>query len=135
MTIVNFGYEKKIITPDELLSLKEEPFVILDTTILNCIIPHRIGIRKLKNLVPYKCQGAILKVMLGELVFGEVNTIDFLDILEDQFILINVNNCNPKPYKSVLGYPLTLVNDGEELLNGDAVLEIHAFYSDIGQEN
>ena len=34
MTIVNFGYEKKIITPDELLSLKEEPFVILDTTIL-----------------------------------------------------------------------------------------------------
>ena len=28
MTIVNFGYEKKIITPDELLSLKEEPFVI-----------------------------------------------------------------------------------------------------------
>jgi hypothetical protein len=42
----NYGYEKSLIYPEQLLKLKEQPFEILPIDSSSAIVPHRIAIRR-----------------------------------------------------------------------------------------
>ena len=73
---------------------------------------------------------ALLKIKIGDIEFGILPLSNFLEVSQNLFVLINVNDCNPRLLSSVLGESLMLVNDGEDNLSeGDSCLEFHVFYS------
>jgi len=131
--IVNYGYINKTVFSKELLNLKEQPYDILYAEPLHAIIPHRIVIRNWPVEHPYICNDSLLKIKVGNIEFGQVPTTGFLDVVENQFLVINISNCSPKLSDSVINKPLSLVNEGiSNLLEGDSFLELHVFYSDVG---
>lgn len=126
----NYGYTKSLIYPEQLLKLKEQPFEILPIDSSSAIIPHRIAIRTIIANSPYLYNQALLKIKIGGIEFGILPSSGFLDISQNLFVLINVNDCNPRLLSSVLGESLMLTNDGEDNLSeGDSCLEFHVFYS------
>ena len=134
--IVNYGYINKIVSSQELLNLKEQPYDILYAEPLHAIIPHRVVIRNWTIEHPYICNDSLLKIKVGDIEFGQVPTTGFLDVVENQFVVINISNCSPKLSDSVVNKPLSLVNEGtSNLLEGDSFLELHVFYSDVGGDD
>jgi hypothetical protein len=126
----NYGYEKSLIYPEQLLKLKEQPFEILPIDSSSAIVPHRIAIRTIIAEYPYIYNHAVLKIKIGNIEFGILPSSNFLEVFQNLFILINVNDCTPKLLSSVLGESLMLVNDGEDNLSeGNSCLEFHVFYS------
>jgi hypothetical protein len=126
----NYGYEKSLIYPEQLLKLKEQPFEILPIDSSSAIVPHRIAIRTIIAESPYIYNHAVLKIKIGNIEFGILPSSNFLEVSQNLFILINVNDCTPKLLSSVLGESLMLVNDGEDNLSeGNSCLEFHVFYS------
>lgn len=129
---VNYGYANKIVSSQELLNLKDNPYYILCSEPSNAIIPHRIIVRNWPSKNPYICDNVILKIKVGEIEFAQVPTTGFLDVLKNQFVVLNIKDCSPQPSDSVVNGNLTLVNEGSSnLLNGDSFLEIHVLYSEV----
>lgn len=127
----NYGYAKSLIYPEQLLKLKEQPFEILPIDSSSAIIPHRIAIRTIIATSPYLYNQALLKIKIGAgIEFGTLPSSNFLEVSQNLFVLINVDNCNSQLLSSILAEPLMLVNDGESNLSeGDSCLEFHVFYS------